>query len=158
MMTKDIYKVYIHPAASQRHLLWAGKIFGWVLMAILVLSAWISLKTESSIWQLIQLKLEFMVQISPVFLLGLFWRRLPARAVLTGVLLGTAITLTLWIGVAVKAWQAEWRSPWGISAGVWGLAANYAVCILGGLIAPDAKAVPARAASAAVRAQTGATK
>ena len=137
MITKDLYKVYINPNASPRHLLWVGKIFGWFLMALLILFAWVSLETESSIWLLIKLKLEFMVQISPVFLLGLFWRRLPANAVLLGVLTGTAITLVLWVGAVAGLWDTAARSPYGISAGVWGLAANYTICITGGLLAPS---------------------
>ena len=137
MITKDIYLSYINPEAKPEHLLRVGKIFGWVLMAVLVLGAWVSLKTESSIWLLIKLKLEFMVQISPVFLLGIFWRRLTATPVLIGILVGTAITLTLWGGVIAGAWGAEYRSPYGISAGVWGLAANYTICIVGGFLSPE---------------------
>lgn len=137
MVTKDLYTVYLRPGAEIQHTLWVGKIFGWVLMLLLVIMAWVSVRTESSIWLLIKLKLEFMVQISPVFLLGLFWRRFPASAALAGVLTGTAITLILWIGAAVGFWDAAQRSPYGISAGVWGLAANYAICIIGGFLAPQ---------------------
>ena len=139
MVTKDLYKVYINPNASTKNLLWTGKIFGWVLMAVLVLSAWVSLKSESSLWLLIKLKFEFMVQISPAFLLGLFWRRLSAWAVLSGILVGTIFTLVLWVGAAAGVWDEALRSPWGISAGIWGLAMNYVVCIAGGLIRPADK-------------------
>ena len=135
MVIKDIYKPYFRPDASPEHLLRVGKIFGWVLMGLLVTMAWVSLKSESSIWLLIRLKLEFMVQISPVFLLGIYWRRLPAGAALLGVTTGTAITLVLWVGAAAGFWDAAQRSPWGISAGVWGLTVNYAICIVGGLMA-----------------------
>ncbi len=137
MITKDIYSVYINPNASQRNLLWTGKLFGWVLIAFLVGMTWVSQQTESSLWTLIKLKLEFMVQISPVFLLGLFWRRLPGSVVLAGVSTGTAITLVLWVGAALGYWDTAARSPWGISAGVWGLAVNYSICIVGGLMAPQ---------------------
>ena len=132
MFTKDIYKAYLRPDASPHHLLWVGKLFGWSVMAILVLSAWISLKTESSIWLLILLKLEFMVQLSPVFLLGLFWRRLQEGPAFVGMLLGTLVTLVIWGGVMFDMWQD--RSPLGISAGLWGLVVNYGVCILGTLM------------------------
>lgn len=142
MVTKDLYLVYLKPDASPKHLLWVGKIFGWALMGGLISMAWVSLKTESSIWLLIKLKLEFMVQISPVFLLGLFWRRLPAWAVLSGVVLGTGITLVIWGGVMFGFWTQAWRSPLGISAGIWGLAANYVVCIVGGLVWPEDKGRP----------------
>ena len=137
MITKDIYSVYINPKASQQGLLLSGKLFGWILIAFLVGMTWVSRQTESSIWTLIRLKLEFMVQISPVFILGLFWRRLSGRSVLCGVLVGTGITLVLWVGAALGYWDAASRSPLGISAGVWGLTANYLICFIGGLLWPE---------------------
>lgn len=136
MFTKDLYQGYLKRDASPEHLLRVGKLFAWLLMAVLILSAYVSVRTESSIWLLIKLKLEFMVQISPVFLLGVYWRRLPAWAVLAGVVTGTAITLTLWIGAVAGFWDTAMRSPWNVSAGVWGLFANYAICIGGTLLAP----------------------
>lgn len=137
MISKDIYSVYINPKASPRELLWTGKVFGWVLIAFLVGMTWVSRQTESSIWALIKLKLEFMVQISPVFMLGLFWRRLSGFTMLCGVLTGTGITLVLWVGAALGYWDTAARSPLGISAGVWGLAANYTICFIGGLLWPE---------------------
>ena len=139
MVTKDLYAPMRGGNVDERHLLRVGKIFGWVLMAVLVTQAWVSLKTESSIWLLIKLKLEFMVQIAPVLILGLFWARLPAAAALTGVLAGTAFTLVLWVGSVAGLWGGEWRSPWGISAGVWGLAINLTCCAIGVLVAPAAE-------------------
>ncbi|MCH7826000.1 MAG: sodium:solute symporter family protein, partial [Acidobacteria bacterium] len=133
MFTKDIYKTHVRPGASPTHYLAVGKIFGWGLMALLVFFAWLALKTESSIWGLIELKLEFMIQMSPVFMLGLFWRRLPAGAVLAGVLSGLALTLTLWIGAVAGVWPT--RAPLGFSAGIWGLALNYTICVVGGSMA-----------------------
>ena len=146
MFTKDIYKVYIRPDSSPQHLLRVGKIFGWSLMALLVLMAWVSLETESSLWLLIRLKLEFMVQLSPLFLLGVYWRRLSAKPVFAGMLLGTLITLTIWGGAAFGWWPT--RSPLGISAGLWGLLLNYATCIGGGVLAPATEAEYAPAARA----------
>lgn len=133
MVTKDIYKVYIRPGASPRHLLVVGKLFGWGMMALLIFMAWVSLETESSIWLLILLKLELMVQLSPVFLLGVHWRRLGAAPAFVGMLLGTLVTLGIWAGVMLGLWES--RSPLGFSAGLWGLAFNYGVCIVGSLLA-----------------------
>ncbi len=135
IITKDVYQAYINRNASPRRCLLVGKLFGWALMALLVLGAYLSLKTESSLWLLIQLKLEFLVQLCPVFVLGVHWRRLTSGAAFAGMLLGTLITLVMWLGAL---WDSSAnRSPLGISAGVWGLAANYLVCILGGLLGPD---------------------
>lgn len=132
MVTKDIYKVYIRPASSPAHLLMVGKVVGWAFMGLLILMAWVSLRTESSLWLLIRLKLEFMVQLSPVFLLGVFWRRFSARPAFLGMLAGTLVTLVIWGGVMFDLWTN--RSPLGISAGLWGLAINYGLCVLGTLL------------------------
>jgi len=131
MFTKDIYKTYLRPGQTAEHYLRVGKLFGWALMLVLVVSAYASLKTQSSIWLLIKLKLEFMVQISPVFVLGILWPRMRTRAALAGMLVGTAITLVIWGGVVLELWSS--RSPWGVSAGVWGLAANYLIAGAGSL-------------------------
>ena len=129
MFTKDIYMNYLNRQASAKEALIVGKTFSWGVMAFLVAMAWVSLQTQSSIWLLIKLKLEFMVQLSPVFMLGVYWRRMSARAALVGMLLGTLVTLVIWCGVMADLWTT--RSPWGISAGVWGLMLNYAVCVVG---------------------------
>ena len=50
-------------------------------------------------------------------------------------LLGTAITLLIWVGVAVGL-VAD-RSPWGINAGVWGLLVNVVVSWLGRVREPS---------------------
>jgi SSS family solute:Na+ symporter/sodium/pantothenate symporter len=134
MLIKDIYKPYLNPDASAQHYLRVGKISGWVLMVALVGSAWISHRTESSIWQLIKLKLEFMVQIAPAFVAGVYWRRLSAGPLLAGILVGTGITLVLWVGTVAGVFGTDMRSPWNISAGVWGLLANWIVCVGGTLI------------------------
>src|SRR5690606_33518377 len=124
MVTKDIYQVYFRRDASPKHLLITGKVFGWGLMGFLVTQAWLSREFELSIWQLIQLKLEFMVQIAPVFVLGVHWKRLTGSAALAGVVAGTVFTLVPWVGAAAGLWDNAWRSPWGVSAGVWGLGLN----------------------------------
>ena len=151
MFTKDIYKVYIRRDATPRHYLMVGKACGWGVMVILILCTYVSLKTESSIWLLIKLKLEFMVQLSPVFMLGLFWKRLPAWAALAGMLTGTVITLILWGGATANLWSQASRSPLGISAGVWGLAVNYGICVAGTILTPD----PARTEACVPEARTG---
>jgi SSS family solute:Na+ symporter/sodium/pantothenate symporter len=111
MLTKDLYLTYVDRAASPKKLLLIGKSLSWAIMAVLILMAWISLETESSLWLLIKLKLEFMVQLAPSLILGLYLRWLTGRGALAGM---------VW-------WPA--RSPAGISAGVWGLGANLALCL-----------------------------
>jgi len=128
MLTKDLYLVYVDRGASPKKLLLIGKSLSWAIMALLILMAWISLETESSLWLLIKLKLEFMVQLAPVLILGVHLRGLTARGALGGMVAGTAVTLALWLGAAF-GWWGE-RSPGGISAGVWGLGANLLLCFV----------------------------
>ena len=134
MLTKDIYKCYLKRDAKPREMLVVGKTLSWLVMALLIVMAWVSLETESSLWLLIKLKLEFMVQLAPAFILGVFWRRLAARAAFVGMAGGTLITLVIWLGVAFSWWHS--RNPWGISAGVWGLMFNVGSCCVGVLLPP----------------------
>ena len=134
MFTKDIYKNYISRDAGSREMLIVGKLFAWGVMAVLIAMAWVSLETESSIWLLIKLKLEFMVQLSPLFMLGVYWRRMSAAGVFTGMVAGTLLTLVIWCGVMIDLWTT--RSPWGVAAGVWGLLLNYGVCVGWTLVLP----------------------
>lgn len=139
MVTKDVYKPYIHKDATPVQMLRVGKTFSWGVMGVLILMAWVSLKTESSLWLLIKLKLEFMVQLAPVFLLGVFWRRFSAGAALAGMLAGTVLTLVIWGGVMADAWTS--RSPMGISAGVWALGLNFFLCVAGSMLSPSVEAI-----------------
>lgn len=139
MFTKDIYKPYLHRDANAAQMLRVGQIFGWSVMVFLILMTWVSMKTESSIWLLIKLKLEFMVQLAPVFILGVFWRRLTGSAAFAGMLAGAGLTLVIWLGVMAGAWST--RSPWSISAGVWGLALNCGICVAVSLLAAQPEAV-----------------
>ena len=134
MLTKDIYKVYIRPDADDRHLLKVGKIAGWVLMALLIGAAYYSRVTQTSLWELVELKMEFMVQLSPALILGVFWRRMPASSTFAGMAAGTVVTLVIWGGALTRLWPVD--NPLGINSGVWGLIVNYAICIIGGWMAP----------------------
>ena len=48
------------------------------------------------------------------------------------------VGLVVWGGVMLDLWQT--RSPWGISAGVWGLAVNFALCALGAMLTRTGRA------------------
>lgn len=139
MLTKDIYQCYFRREASPRQMLVVGKTLSWAIMALLIVMAWVSIETESSIWVLIKLKLEFMVQLAPAIILGVHWRRLGGGPVFAGMLLGTLVTLVLWLGATVSWWAS--RSPLGISAGVWGLALNVLICVVGALLLSSSRPV-----------------
>jgi Na+/proline symporter len=105
-------------AASTR----LGKLLAGVLLLAMIPLA---LRKDVTLWRLIELKMELLIQCVPAFLLGLHWRRLSAGATLAGLLVGTvfAVSLTL-MGVP---------RLFGVHVGVVGLGLNLIVAGLGSL-------------------------
>ncbi len=91
-----------------------------VAMALLALVA-----RDVTLWGIIELKMELLVQCVPAFLLALHWRRLRADAAFAGLAVGAVIAVA---GVFFGAKRIE-----GVHIGVVGLAVNAAICWLGSL-------------------------
>lgn len=87
IFTLDIYRQYIKPGASEKHLITVGRIAVWVSMLIAMLIA-PQLKQLDQAYQFIQ---EYSSFITPgvfaIFFFGLFWKRASASAALTTALL-----------------------------------------------------------------------
>ena len=98
----------------------------------------LALSRELTLWRLIELKMELLIQCVPAFLLAIHWRRLRAGPTVAGLLVGTvfAVGLTL-TGVSRLG---------GVHVGVVGLCLNGAVAVLGSLWAPISTAPPASGA------------
>jgi Na+/proline symporter len=94
-----------------------------VAMAILALAA-----RDVTLWGLIELKMELLIQCAPAFLLALHWRRLRADAAFAGLLIGCAVAVT---GVYLGAKRIE-----GVHIGVIGLTVNLLIAWLGSLRGP----------------------
>lgn len=93
-----------------------GKRIAMLVMALVVALAW---NPTLDLWRLIELKMELLIQCVPAFLLAIHWRKLSARAVLAGVLAGSAVAIVpSLLGVSRIG---------GVHIGVIGLAANLAV-------------------------------
>ena len=116
LFTQDIYHRQ-RTGASQRELTYVGKLFSWVMMALMV---YLAISLPSTIWWLIQIKLEILCQTAPAIMLGLHFRSLTAKAVLAGLLAGVGVTLILLLTPLPSR-------PLGVHAGVWGLMLNFAV-------------------------------
>lgn len=99
-----------------------GTIFA---MAVLALVA-----RDITLWGLIELKMELLVQCVPAFLLGLHDRRLRAGPLLLGLALGTAFAVGASFGLG-------WSRIGGVHAGVIGLALNASVAWLGSRRSPS---------------------
>ncbi|MGH0038455.1 MAG: sodium:solute symporter family protein [Myxococcota bacterium] len=93
-----------------------------VAAVLLVAMIPLALSREVTLWRLIELKMELLIQCVPAFLVALHWRGLSARGALAGVLAGTALALGLTFGGATRVG--------GVHAGVVGLGLNLAVALL----------------------------
>jgi len=82
LFTQDIYYQQ-NKQASQKKLTYVGKIFSWFIMALMVMLA---INLPSTIWWLIQMKLEILVHIAPAIMLGIHFKRLSHKSILYGLL------------------------------------------------------------------------
>ena len=119
LFTQDIYR-RIRPSASQSNLTGTGKIFSWGIMACM---AYFAMNLPQTIWRLTEMKLEVLCQVAPAIFLGLHIKSLHGRSILTGLSIG--IGVTLFIMFSKNIGMPIMPKPWGIHAGVWGLAANF---------------------------------
>ena len=119
LFTQDIYR-RIRPSASQSNLTGTGKIFSWGIMACM---AYFATNLPQTIWRLTEMKLEVLCQVAPAIFLGLHIKSLHGRSILSGLSIG--ICVTLFIMFSNKMGIPITPKPWGIHAGVWGLAANF---------------------------------
>ncbi len=76
---------------------------------------------RGTLWGLIELKMELLIQCVPAFLLALHWGRLRARPVLWGVLVGTLVAVALRLSGHTRIE--------GVHVGVLGLALNMLVAV-----------------------------
>jgi len=89
-----------------------------VAMAVLALVA-----RDVTLWGVIELKMELLIQCVPVFLVALHWRGFRARPALAGLLAGTAIAVA---GVLLGVSRVG-----GVHVGILGLAVNVAIGVAG---------------------------
>jgi Na+/proline symporter len=87
-----------------------------VATLVMVAAVMLALVPRLTLWRLIELKMELLIQCVPAFLLALHWRRLRAVPCLVGVILGTLI--------AGGAALAGVKRIEGVHVGVIGLAVN----------------------------------
>lgn len=101
IFTLDIYKLYVKPNASEKHLIKVGRLAVWISMLIAVLIA-PQLKVLEQAYQFIQ---EYSSFVAPgvlvIFMFGLFWKRASGRAALV-----TAV-VTIPLSVLFKFWIPE---------------------------------------------------
>ena len=92
-------------------------------IAVMVLMVGFALAGRVTLWRLIELKMEVLIQCAPVFLLAIHWKALRARPALAGLVAGTVF--------AVICVFAGVKRMGGVHVGVIGLAVNLAVLFVG---------------------------
>jgi Na+/proline symporter len=96
---------------------------GGVMIAMATLAM---LARDVTLWGLIELKMELLIQCVPAFLVALHWRRFRAKPAFIGLVLGTAIAVA---GVFAGMKRIE-----GLHIGLIGLAVNAAVACAGSFL------------------------
>ncbi|MCB9722991.1 MAG: sodium:solute symporter family protein [Spirochaetaceae bacterium] len=81
----------------------------------------VALARELTLWRLIELKMELLIQCVPAFLIALHWRRLAAGPVLAGLVAGTFFSVGLTL--------AGWPRLGGVHVGVVGCIVNVVVAV-----------------------------
>jgi SSS family solute:Na+ symporter/sodium/pantothenate symporter len=106
------------PASTRIGKLWAA--------GILLATIPLALRRDVTLWRLIELKLEVLIQCAPAFLIAIHWRGMRAGPAFAGVVVGTS--------VAVCANYAGFARIAGVHAGVIGVVINAAVAVLGSVL------------------------
>jgi len=92
-IANDLYRRFVHPEATQRELVWVGRISSFVLV---VLAAWVAFHAQS-----VGTIFTFMIAIGTgpgaVLILRWFWWRINAWAEIAAMVAGLAIALLLYI-------------------------------------------------------------
>ena len=113
-----------------------GKLIaGGLLLAMIP----VALQRDITLWRLIELKMELLIQCAPAFLLALHWRRLRAGPTLAGLVVGTLFSVSLTLGGQGRLL--------GVHVGILGVAINFAVAVLGSLWLAPRRATGAAAPS-----------
>ncbi|MCA9439721.1 MAG: sodium:solute symporter family protein [Candidatus Omnitrophica bacterium] len=129
IFTQDLYRPLLKREPTQLHLYRVGKVFSWITMAILV---WVASDPDFTLWKLLELKFEMLIQVLPAFAIGLYSTRLTSGWLLSGMLVGTALSIGLYVGAGMGFLDSA--KPWNIHAGMWGLALNSGLCGVGILL------------------------
>jgi SSS family solute:Na+ symporter len=95
----------------------------WIAAGLLALTGAIALVPRLTLWRLIELKMELLIQCAPTFILGARYPLLREGPIFTGLLIGTAFALG---AVALDVPRIG-----GVHAGVLGLGANLTVVGIG---------------------------
>ncbi len=96
--TYDIYRSYIRRDAPDAHYLWMGRVVTVVGLILSIGTAYIASNFNSIMDYVQALFSIFNAPLLATFLLGMFWRRTTPWGGFWGLLIGTILSIILWVG------------------------------------------------------------
>lgn len=88
-ITEDFYKGFIRPNASDKELVWLGRV---MVLTIAALAIWIAQDENNKVLKLVEFAWAgFGSAFGPVVLLSLFWKRMTSSGAMAGMLTGTVM-------------------------------------------------------------------
>ena len=129
IFTRDIYQSSVRKQAGSRELARVGQVFIYVLLLAVVLS---SLNATTTLWRLTEIKIEFLMQLFPPLVLGLYWRRVSRNAAICGILSGCFVAGAMMLGGYPRWWLFQ--------AGLYGFLMNLLVCVVVSLLSRPSQA------------------
>lgn len=92
-LTEDFYKSLLRKNASQKELVWVGRL---MVLLIAILAIWLAGNPESKVLGLVSYAWAgFGAAFGPLIILSLFWKRMTFNAALVGMIIG-AVVVILW--------------------------------------------------------------
>ena len=92
-LTEDFYKSFLRPRASQKELVWIGRL---MVLAIALLAIWMAGNPESKVLGLVAYAWAgFGAAFGPLIVLSLFWKRMTLSGALAGMIVGAGVVI-LW--------------------------------------------------------------
>ena len=119
IFSKDII-MQRHPELSQKQLHRISRQLSWILMAIM---ATLAIVLPQTIWSLLVLKLELVIQLVPLIVLGVRHYPIPGKALLAGLVAGC-------LSAVIIRSIAGWEAPLGIHGGLWSLMFNLLMVVI----------------------------
>lgn len=131
-LTEDLYKPFLRPRASQRELVWVGRLTLVAVAVVAILLAW---NPENRVLDMVSYAWAgFGAAFGPVVVLSLLWPRMTRNGALAGMVVGAVVVL-VWK-------QYAWFGLYEMVPGV--LLASLAIVIVSRLGAPPSASISAR--------------
>lgn len=123
IFTRDIYSLAVSNEVDERTMIRVGRIFTVVFLGLVVLA---SLNTTATLWRLTEIKIEFLMQLFPALIIGLYWPRFTKWPAIVGLVVGCCV---------LAAMMFMGLQRWGyFQAGIYAFAINLAICVVMGLL------------------------